>query len=395
MKGEKMKVLVLGGCGIQGRTVLYDLAPDPDIDEIICADIRLDELDKIKPFVDMAKITTKVVDARQKDQLIDLYAKVDIVIDLLPSFFKEAVYEAALEAKVDIVNASYANELRKLDTRAKQAGIAIMPECGLDPGIDLVIYGDAARRFDQLHLINSYCGGFPEKKACTNPLNYKLSWIWRGVLHSTMRQGRIIRNGEIIDIPAMNQHDEQFLHTIDFPGLGRLEAIPNGDAVTFTDFLGVTDTIVETGRYSLRWPGWSDFWRPLKQLGFLSDEPVKGLAGTISPIDFLDKLLGPQLEYQKDEKDLVTMINVFEGVKEGKKTRFTSTMLIERDLETGITAMSKGVGYTAAITARMIARGDIKEKGVLSPLHHIPVVPLTAGLKDRGIQINEELIVLE
>jgi saccharopine dehydrogenase-like NADP-dependent oxidoreductase len=210
-----------------------------------------------------------------------------------------------------------------------------------------------------------------------------------------MRKGRIIRNGEIIDIPAMNQHDERFLHTIEFPGLGPLEAIPNGDAVTFTDFLGVTGTIVETGRYSLRWPGWSAFWRPLKQLGFLSDEPVKGLAGTVSPIDFLDKFLGPQLEYQKDEKDLVTMVNIFEGLMAGKKTRVTSTMLIERDLETGITAMSKGVGYTAAITARMIARGDIKEKGVLSPLHHIPVAPLMAGLKDRGIQINEETIVLE
>jgi len=164
-----------------------------------------------------------------------------------------------------------------LARKAKEAGIAIMPECGLDPGIDLVIYNDARTRFDSLSLINSYCGGFPERKACTNPMNYKLSWIWRGVLSSTMRDGKIIRDRQIIEIPGVRQHDDPFVHEIEFPNLGPLEAIPNGDAVFFTDRMGLTNTIVNTGRYSLRWPGWSAFWRPLKKLGFLDEDPVKGL----------------------------------------------------------------------------------------------------------------------
>ena len=169
----------------------------------------------------------------------------------------------------------------------------------------------------------------------------------------------------------------------------------NGDAVYFTELMGITDTIVQTGRYSLRWPGWSAFWRPIKQLGFLNDQPVEGFDCKVTPIDFLDKFLGPQLEYQADEKDLTAMINIFEGIKNKKKIRFTSTMLIERDLDTGIMAMSKGVGYTAAIVARMIVKGDIKEKGVLSPLNHIPVKKFMNELKKRGIQINEETTVLE
>jgi saccharopine dehydrogenase-like NADP-dependent oxidoreductase len=70
-------------------------------------------------------------------------------------------------------------------------------------------------------------------------------------------------------------------------------------------------------------------------------------------------------------------------------------MLIERDLDTGILAMSKGVGYTAAIVAGMIARGDIKEKGVLSPIKHIPVQKFMDSLKKRGIKIKEEITVLE
>ncbi|MCP4719346.1 MAG: saccharopine dehydrogenase [Desulfobacteraceae bacterium] len=386
-----MKILVLGGCGIQGRTALHDLASDDGVSEVICADIQFDELSKIAGFTNMEKITQVRVDAQNKADLLDLYKQVDVVIDLLPKEFKTFVYEAALEAKVSVVNTNYAYSPEALDKRAKQAGITIMPECGLDPGIDLVIYGDARQRFDSLSVINSYCGGFPERKACTNPMNYKVSWIWRGVLSSIMREGRIIKDGKTIDIPGENQHDPVFVHPIEFPELGTLEAIPNGDAVFFTDRMGVTKDIVHTGRYSLRWPGWSDFWRPLKEFGFLSEDPVPGLGSKVSPRDFLDKFLGPRMKYQEDEKDLIAMINIFEGIKDNKPMRLTSSMLIERDLDTGILAMSKGVGYTACIVAKMIARGEITEKGVLSPLTHIPVAPFMERLKKRGIEIKETM----
>lgn len=387
-----MKILVLGGCGIQGRTALHDLASDPEVTKIICADIQFDTLSKISRFTNMEKITQAKLDARNKADLIDLYKQVDVVIDLLPKEFTNIVNEAALEAKVHVVNTIYAYSPELLDQKARQAGITIMPECGLDPGIDLVMYGDAKTRFDSLSVINSYCGGFPEQKACTNPLNYKLSWIWRGVLGSTMREGRIIRDGKTITIPAENQHSEEFVHPVAFPGLGTLEAIPNGDAVYFTDLMGLTGQMVHTGRYSLRWPGWSAFWRPLKELGFLSEDPVPGLQ--ISPMDFMDKFLGPQLEYQDHEKDLVAMVNVFEGIKDNKPMRLTSSMLIERDLDTGIMAMSKGVGYTASIVAKMIARGEISQRGVLSPMTDIPVALFMERLKKRGIVIHETMEAL-
>ncbi len=386
-----MKILVLGGCGIQGRTALHDLASDDSVEEIICADINFDGLSKIAGFTNMEKITQVKVDAQNKAELLTLYKQVDVVIDLLPKEFKTFVYEAALEARVNVVNTNYAYSPEALDKQAKQAGIIIMPECGLDPGIDLVIYGDAKARFDSLSVINSYCGGFPDRNACTNPMDYKVSWIWRGVLGSIMREGRIIKNGKIIDIPGKNQHDPAYVHPVEFPKLGTLEAVPNGDAVFFTDRMGITRDIVQTGRYSLRWPGWSDFWRPLKEFGFLSEEPVPGLPGKVSPMDFLDKFLGPQMQYQADEKDLIAMINIFEGIKDNKPMRLTSSMIIERDLDTGILAMSKGVGYTACIVAKMIVRGEITEKGVLSPMTHIPAAPFLARLKKRGIVIQETM----
>jgi saccharopine dehydrogenase-like NADP-dependent oxidoreductase len=158
--------------------------------------------------------------------------------------------------------------------------------------------------------------------------------------------------------------------------------------------LGVTPTIRETGRYSLRWPGWSAFWQPLKQMGFLDAKPVAGLPCEISPIQFLDQLMGPRLQYRNNEKDLVVMLNVFEGLLDGKEQRLTSRLLIERDLDTGLMAMSKGVGYTASIAAQMIAGGEITEKGILAPAMHIPYQPFMDRMSERGILVEEEQAII-
>lgn len=389
-----MKILVLGGCGTQGRTTIVDLLSDPAVERVICADRDFEPLARIVPFIPPEKLTPAKLDVSNQRELKVLFKNVDVAIDMLPVEFQKAVCKAALDTRVSVVHTNYTYAAKELDEAAKHEGISIMPECGLDPGIDLVLYGRACRQFDQIQTILSYCGGFPEKSACDNPLNYKLSWIWRTVLSSSMREGRIIRDSKIINISAERQHDKEFVHTIEFPELGVLEAIPNGDAIFFTDLLGVTDSLVNTGRYALRWPGWSDFWRPLKHFGFLSTEPVPGLDGRVSPRELVDKLMGNQLAYRDDEKDLVAMLNIFEGIKDNQRIRATSRLLIERDLKTGLMAMSKGVGYTAAIVAKMIARRDITKKGLLSPVRDIPDDQFLASLAKRGVKVIEKTALL-
>ena len=384
-----MNVLVLGGCGTQGKAAVYDLAGSDAVETVVCADVNLDGVKTLSAFTDMAKVRPEVVDAQNPQDLDRLFGMVDVAIDLLPRRFLETVCQAAIRNGVSVVNTNYAGPIAHLDDAARSAGVAILPECGLDPGIDLIVYGEAFRRFDELHLVNSYCGGFPEPAACDNPFNYKISWVFEGVLASTKRDSRLILDGKTIDIPGADQHDPRHIFSVDFPGLGTLEAIPNGNAVASTDALGVTPTIRETGRYSLRWPGWSALWHPLKQLGFLSEEPVPGLPCAVSPYQMLDKLLGPQLQYKRDEKDLVAMLNVFEGQKEGRAVRLTSRLLIERDLDTGLMAMAQGVGYPCSIAAQMLAGGEITEKGILSPMHHIPGAAFMAALRRRGIDVEE------
>jgi saccharopine dehydrogenase-like NADP-dependent oxidoreductase len=211
------------------------------------------------------------------------------------------------------------------------------------------------------------------------------------VLGSQNRESVFIKDGRRLTVSASDQHENKMIHQIDFLGLGKLEAVPNGDAVFYTDLLGVTGTIQETSRYALRWPGWCAFWAPLKKLGFLSDDPVDGLSCKVSPRQFLVELMGPQLQYRDDERDIVVMHNVFKGVKDGRKKSIVTNLMIERDLETGLFAMNQGVGYPVSIVAKMIGSGQIKEKGILSPAIDIPYKSFMAELSKRGIEVEEEV----
>jgi saccharopine dehydrogenase-like NADP-dependent oxidoreductase len=386
-----MKVLVLGGCGIQGRAALYDLSRNVGVDHVTCADIQPERVDTFD-FIDKAKIQIVRIDANDPKALASkMDDKVDVVLDFLPAQITRTVAEAAIKSGVHLVNTNYAYDILELDQAARERGISIIPECGLDPGIDLVFYNYSLRYFDDVFKLNSYCGGIPEKAACDNPLKYKMSWNMRAVLQSQVRDATLIADSEIISIPAEDQHENAFIHHIEFPELGTLEAIPNGDAVRYARLLKIADTLYETGRYALRWPGWCSFWAPLKKFGFLSDEPIKGIPGGVSPLDMVAKLLEPQLQYKDSEKDLCVMVTKVEGVKEGKQQRLTSSLMIQRDLSTGLMAMSMGVAYPACIAAEMIVKGDITKKGVLSPAKDVPCDLFMDQLNKKGIRANEKI----
>lgn len=385
-----MRIAVLGGLGLQGKAALLDLARSPHVREIICADLSLAEWEKAAGLMETDKIRPLQLDASSKTDLLNcLRQGIDVAIDLLPLPFMTNAFEAAVEAGVSLVSTNYGKPIRHLHEAAKAAGVTLMPECGLDPGIDLVICGNAVKGFDELHVFNSYCGGIPEKKACDNPLNYKISWNWDMVLRSQKRPSIFIKNGRTLEVPDWEQHESEMVHTISFPGIGELEAVPNGDAVFYTDLLGVTASVKEAGRYLLRWPGWCAFWGPVKRLGFLSDTPVKGLEVPLTPHQFLVKHLEPKLQYKEGEKDLVVMYNVFGGMKNGLPKTVISSLLIERDPASGLFGMSLGVGFPASIVAQMIAEGVIAKQGVLNPAVDVPCETFISALSERGIVIRE------
>jgi saccharopine dehydrogenase-like NADP-dependent oxidoreductase len=388
---DLMKILVLGGCGLQGKAVLHDLSRSSEVKEVVCADINLEPIRRIEKFLDMSKIGLHNLDVKDKDTLVSLMKdRVDVVIDVLPVAFVGIVAEAALEAKVSVVNTMYGHMMPEgLHERALEREITLMPESGLDPGIDLILCGYGVSQMDEVSELHSYCGGFPEPKAADNPLKYKITWTWNGVLLSYKRPAKIMRDGKVINIPAEDQHAEQWIEVIDFPGVGELELIPNGDAIIFAEYLGISKTLRSTSRCSMRWPGHSAFWKKLVDLEFLSDEPAKGLPFELTPHQFMVKHLEPQLQYREGERDVVAMRNTIIGIKGGKKINIMYDMLDMRDPETGLFAMNRTVGYTASIVAQMIVNGEINRKGLLTPVRDIPYERFLDEIKKRGITIKE------
>ncbi|BAV46845.1 lysine oxoglutarate reductase/saccharopine dehydrogenase [Mesorhizobium loti] len=381
-----MKIAVLGGLGLQGRAAIADLVAS-GVEEVICVDTAPDGAARLADLTDLSRVRFVMPEGAIGPALASVLADTDAVIDLLPQPLMREAVQAAIATRTPLVTTNYGKAIADLAPAAEQAGVSVMTECGLDPGIDLVLYARAARQFDIITAIDSYCGGIPEPKAMAKPLCYKVSWNFDMVLVSQNRDSVMIEDGKRVEVPAARQHDSPFIHEIEVAGLGRLEAFPNGDALHYVEMLPAAEGLRRSGRYTLRWPGWSAFWAPLKELGFLSEDKVPGTSS--SPREFLGRLLGPQLQYGPGEKDLCVMRNVFSGLEGGRAKTVTSDLIIERDLVSGLFGMSLGVGYPASIVAQMLARRDISKAGLLNPLLDVPDEAFFDELARRGIKVAE------
>ncbi|MBW2965333.1 saccharopine dehydrogenase NADP-binding domain-containing protein [Candidatus Woesearchaeota archaeon] len=376
-----MKVLLLG-CGAQGKACLYDLCLNTSIAGITVVENNPD----VKQFIDSLKdprVRLVHADANSREEMLALMRKHDIIIDLLPTLFRKHMAELAIEAKTDLVNTSFQSHIEHLHNQAAVAGIRIMPEAGLDPGIDLILAGNAIRKFDEVLEFHSACGGVPVKEACDNPLNYKVSWIFEGVLSAYKRPANLIVDGKVKDIPGENIFD--YADEIDVPGIGAFDRYPNGYSSTYARLLGIDGSVRNMGRYTLRWPGHAEFWKKMVSLGLVDDEPVLGM----SPRQYLAKVLEPRLQYRDGEQDLVVLHNDISGIKGGKLKKITQTLIDRRDLKTGFMAMNRTVGFTASIIAQMILKDEIKGKGILNPGKDVPYAGFIAELEKRGIRISE------
>jgi lysine 6-dehydrogenase len=392
-----MNVLLLG-TGMQGRAALHDLVGSQSVARVVAADRDLAALQTdVAARGYGAKVTCAALEAADAGAIDRLVAGGhDVVIDLLPVPFIGAVAAAAVEHGVHLVNTFYVTpELRRLADRAEAKGVSLLPELGLDPGIDLVLLGDAVRRFDHVTGIVCYGAGIPEPAAADNPLCYKVSWTFEGVLRSYHRPGRLVRDGRVVAFGDTDQFRPEFVHEIEIDGFGRLEAFANGDAVEYARQLGLdVSTLTRAGRYAMRYPGHCAFWRIVAALGLLDDGAVKVDGVQVDRRRFLANALAPRLQYADDERDAAILRVEVEGVRDGAARRVVHQVIDRRDPATGLTAMSRTVGYAASIGAQMIGQGLITRRGLLSPVTDVPCKPFMDGLAARGIDATTTDVVV-
>ncbi len=393
-----MKIIVLG-MGSQGKAVIHDLEASSLITEIFTADIfsKRNSLAEAEDFLatrGYSKTRAIKLDVSNEKDLAGKFFELGLnaVICMLPIQLALTAARAALDAGIPFVSSNYTYELSVLDDLAKEKNGIILPEMGLDPGIDLILGRLAKDELDVVYGINSYGGGIPAPECADNsPIKYKISWIFDRVLDVYVREARLVKNGKLQIVPGNEIFRKENVHEIDFPGIGTVEAYPNGDSERYVEIFGLGEELVEMGRFALRWSGHSKFWRIMVDLGLLDDTPVNIGNGDISPRAFLAKCLSPRLQFKSDERDVALLRVEAWGLKDGNKVKVTYDLIDYRDLETGLFAMNRTVGFTSSIGALMILTGKITQTGVLSPVRHVPPQEFIKELEARGMRIDYKI----
>ncbi|KAI0268740.1 Saccharopine dehydrogenase-domain-containing protein [Gloeopeniophorella convolvens] len=268
----KKRVLVLGSGMVAGPAV-DELAARPDI-ELIVASNAFREAERLVAAHPNA--SALLIDMNDHARVSQLVKESDIVISLLPAPLHPGVAELCIEHKTHLVTASYISPaMRSLHARAQEAGVLLLNEIGLDPGIDHCSAHSLLSRLraenKQIVSFTSFCGGLPAPEAADVPLGYKFSWSPRGVLRAAGEGASFRLAGQNWEIPSKNLLLQNF-PDVPLSNVLKLEGLANRNSMSYTDTYSLQDKDLRTMlRGTLRYPGFAALMHSFGSIGLLDD----------------------------------------------------------------------------------------------------------------------------
>ncbi|MDX5419656.1 MAG: saccharopine dehydrogenase NADP-binding domain-containing protein [Hymenobacteraceae bacterium] len=440
------RILLLGAGRSASSLIQYLLQNAPSENwQITIGDINVDHLQARISQLDFAEaIVFNVHDEAQRAAEV---SKADLVISLLPAIFHIEVARECLKQEKHLITASYVSpEFRELHEEAKQKGLTILMESGLDPGIDHMSAMAVIERVQgmggKITSFKSYTGGLVAPESDNNPWNYKFSWNPRNVVLAGQGTAKYIKNGEYKYIPyhqLFRRTDELYLE-----GYGHFDGYANRDSLSYREPYGLQD-IPTMLRGTLRRIGYCAAWDVFVQLGLTDDSytlegvenmtnrsyleaflpptastdetvqqrlcrylslpaeggvmekiewlglfedmPIGLQAGT--PALVLEKILVGKWKLEPGDKDMIVMQHLFEYRLNDEQHELTSSLVVLGDDEVQ-TAMAKTVGLPVGILAKLLLHGKIDRRGVVIPIYPEIYEPVLEELKRYGIDFVEE-----
>ena len=383
-----MKVLILG-CGNIGSVAAEDIGKSIDAIEVVVADRNETRAKLIAEGISESNVSWIQLDAAKHNELVKTLEDFDLAMGFLPGKLGYRLAEACVDARNDLVDVSYmAENPLTLNDKAIKAGVTIIPDCGLAPGISNILVGHAAGKLDKVQTVCIMVGGLPEKPV--PPLGYVITWSLESLLDEYTRKARIVKEGEIVEVEALNGLEE-----IEFPNVGRLEAFYTDGLRTLPYTVSNVDNMWEK---TLRYPGHAEKIKLLKALGFFDEKQINVEDVSLSPRKLTVKLFDQKLR-RPEIRDIVAMKIEVSGIKNDKHVRYVYHMLDRYDENRGITAMARTTAYPASIIAQLMLKKAVKAKGVV-PLERLGMSEeffskFLNGLEKREIRITEEEKVAE
>lgn len=346
-----MGILILGYGNI-GSVIAKDLAESMPSTEVVIAGRHLNKAEEAAAAVYRENVTTIRLDAYSHYELVDAMKRFDLVIGALSGEVGYQSIKAAIDAKVDMVDVSYMPENPlTLNEDAIKAGVTIVPDCGVAPGLSNILVGRAMSKLDQVENVHIVVGGLPEEPV--PPLGYTITWSAEGLIDEYTRTARIVENGKVVEVEALSGLEE-----LEFPGVGKLEGFYTDGLRTLLHTVKGTKNMWEK---TLRYPGHVEKIKLLKTIGFFDEHPIEVENTRLSPRKVTTKLLEEKLKRPKI-KDILAMKVEVSGTKENSKTCYIYYLLDRYDEKHGVTAMARTTGYPTSIVAQLIAQKAIEEK---------------------------------
>lgn len=375
------------------------------------------------------------------------FKEVDLVVSMLPAHLHIDIAKDCIAKKINLITPSYISpEMKALDDAAKAAGIIIMNEIGVDPGIDHMSAKKVLDRIEaeggEMTCFESFTGGLVAPESDDNPWNYKFTWNPRNVvLAGQGSASKFIQEGQYKYIP----YHKLFRRTeiIDIDGYGKFEGYANRDSLKYRAVYGLVgiptiyrgtlrrvgfcrawnvfvqlgatdDTYILEGsknmtkrdfinsflsynphdsvelklRYYLKIEQDDIIWDKLVWLGIFEQTPL-GIEEDQTPAQILQKILEEKWTLHPKDKDMIVMWHKF-GYKIGGEQKWVHSSMVYIGEDQTYTAMSETVGLPVAICAKMILNNTITSKGVHLPITKEIYEPVLDELKEHGIRFIEQ-----
>merc|ERR1712025_725356 len=412
------KVLVLGAGYVSAPVVEY-LTRDQGLGVTVAAALK-SEADKIAMTHERTEPVLLDVNERP-DMLDDLIKSHNIVVSLLPWQLHPSIAARCIANKTNMVTASYLSPgLKEQHNDAVAAGVTVVNECGVDPGIDhflaMECFDDAHQGGGKVESFISFCGGLPAPECSDNPLGYKFSWSPRGALLNMLSGARYLQNGQVVEAEDNGGLLDAAVPMDFLPGFS-LEGYPNRDSIRGLVKLGLLnsnpDPVLHEKGPDLTWRQYmchvcnqsdSLFYDNLRDilmdrlesekiittienLGLMSELPIKKKS---SPIDTLSHHLNERLLYGKGERDMILMRHEVTIKWPDNRRELKGINMIEYGDPTGYTAMAKTVGYPCAIATKMVLDEEIQKTGMVLPFSQDIYKPMLTRLREEGIVATEK-----
>ncbi|PFH45620.1 hypothetical protein AMATHDRAFT_8912 [Amanita thiersii Skay4041] len=448
--GKPKKRVLLLGSGFVARPCAEYVLRDPSNElTIACRTLKSAEL----VGANLPNTRALSLDVNNISALEAEVAAHDLVISLIPYTHHAAVIKAAIKGKTNVVTTSYVSPaMRELESAAKEAGIVVMNEIGLDPGIDHLY---AIKTIDEVHekggkikQFLSYCGGLPAPECSDNPLGYKFSWSSRGVLLALLNSASYYANGQTVNITGQDlmAHAKPYYITPAFAFV----AYPNRDSTPFREWYNIpeAETVV---RGTLRYQGFPEFIKALVDLGWLNAEAKEWLSEGLTWAEVMQKTIGAKdasqaalvervkevckfpnesesnriisglrwiglfstekvkpragnlldtlcaqletlMKYEENERDLVMLQHKFVVEwQDGTEQILTST-LEAYGARGGHSAMALTVGLPCGIATQLVLDGVISKPGVHAPYTKELCDPIREILEREGVGMVEKVL---